>query len=39
MVDVFLDEKFIGTCDNGKEFAKKVIDERRQGRIPNEINI
>ncbi|RME55348.1 DNA-directed RNA polymerase subunit B [Candidatus Woesearchaeota archaeon] len=39
MVDVYLDEKFVGTVDNPKEFVKTVINERRNGRLPSCINI
>jgi len=39
MVDVFLDEKFIGAVDEGWDFVKKIISERRDGRIPGEINV
>ena len=39
MVDVYLDEKFIGTVDNAKEFIKLVKEERRNGRLPKVLNI
>src|SRR3989344_8980070 len=39
MVDVFLDEKFIGTVDDGQEFVNKVIKDRRENKMPNEINL
>ncbi len=39
MVDVYLNEKFVGTVDNVKEFIKFVKNERRSGNIPSELNL
>jgi len=38
MVDVFLNEKFIGTVDNAQEFIKQIRTERRSGVLPQELN-
>ncbi|MFH1638058.1 MAG: DNA-directed RNA polymerase subunit B [Candidatus Woesearchaeota archaeon] len=39
MVDVFINEKFIGTVDNPKDFIKTVREERRAGKLPKCLNI
>ena len=39
MTDVYLNEKFIGTIANPKDFTKKVVDARRENIIPNVANI
>lgn len=39
MIDVYLDEKYIGTTDNSKEFIKNFKEERRTGKIPGFVNI
>jgi len=39
MTDVFLDENFIGSVDDAKDFISKVKSERRQGKLPSELNI
>lgn len=39
MADVFIDGKYVGNVDNGKEFASSVIDERRNSRITPNLNI
>lgn len=39
MTDVFLNGKFVGTVDNGEEYTKSVIDERRNNRISTNLNI
>lgn len=39
MIDVFLNEKFIGTVENVKEYVKKLKEERRTGKIPGSLNI
>ena len=39
MADVYLDEKFIGTVQDGKDFYKNFIMERRKGKISRETNI
>lgn len=38
MVDVFMNERFIGTVDNAKEFIKQIRSERRKGVLPLELN-
>ena len=38
MVDLFLNEKFIGTVENAKEFVKQLRSERRKGIISQELN-
>ncbi len=38
MVDVFLNEKFIGNVDSAKEFLKNLRFERRKGALPLELN-
>lgn len=39
MTDVYLDEKYIGTIENPKEFIKSFIEERRKQKISNAINV
>ncbi len=39
MIDVFMNEKFIGTVDNPEEFINKVRTSRRQGKISSVLNI
>ena len=39
MVDVFIDNKFAGKVDNPKEFIKTVLEERRNGKVPDTLNI
>jgi len=39
MGDVYIDEKFVGSVDNSKEFVHQVILERRKGKIPLDVNI
>lgn len=39
MVDVYLNEKYIGTVDNPENFIKKIKEERRKARIPNLVNV
>lgn len=39
MADVFLDYKFVGTVSGPKEFVQKIIDERRKGGFPHEVNV
>ena len=33
MTDVLLDNKYVGTIRNPKEFVEQVVSERRMGRI------
>ena len=37
--DVFLDGKFIGNINNPEEFVEKIIEKRREGIFPVEMNI
>ena len=37
--DVFYNGRFIGVIENGKEFAKKLREKRRQGELPLELSI
>lgn len=39
MGDVFLNEVFVGTCDNSKEFVKKFKQTRRLGEVDDSYNI
>lgn len=39
MSDVYLNNKFIGTVENGSNFAQLVIDERRKNSLPSNVNI
>ncbi|HII15736.1 MAG TPA: DNA-directed RNA polymerase subunit B [Nanoarchaeota archaeon] len=39
MVDVYVDEKFVGGVDNAKEFVKAVKEERRKNKLPQSINV
>jgi len=39
MVDVYYNEKFVGEVKEGQEFIKKFIEERRNSRLPKELNI
>ncbi len=39
MVDVYLDEKFVGTVDNSKEFLDTFKKKRRKGEIPENLNL
>lgn len=39
MTDVFLDEKFIGTIENPKEFVTTIKKERRLGKLPKTLNL
>ncbi len=39
MSDVYLDGKFIGTVENGKDFVEQVRAERRQDIINPNLNI
>src|SRR3989338_4818288 len=38
MVDIFLNERFVGTIENAKEFVKQLRSERRKGVVPQELN-
>ena len=39
MIDVFIDEKYIGKVDSAEDFIKSVKDERRKGKLPPELNV
>lgn len=39
MADIFLNGKFVGETDNGKEFANSVVIDRRRGSIPTNVNV
>lgn len=39
MIDVYLDEKFIGRVSNPEEFIKKVKAERRSQKLPSTLNV
>ncbi len=39
MVEVFMDNKFIGTVTDGKKFSEDIIAQRREGKFPLEMNI
>ncbi|MEK6907414.1 MAG: DNA-directed RNA polymerase subunit B [Nanoarchaeota archaeon] len=39
MVDVFLNEKYIGTVQNAEEFVSQVKERRRTNKIPLNVNI
>ncbi len=39
MTDVFMRAKFIGTVKNGAEYRKQLIEDRRAGKLPEQLNI
>ena len=39
MVDVFLDEKYVGKVDNQEDFISNVRSERRKGKLPHSLSI
>ncbi|MGV8141285.1 MAG: DNA-directed RNA polymerase subunit B, partial [Candidatus Woesearchaeota archaeon] len=39
MVEVFIDNKYVGTVKDGRKFADDVISNRRNGKLPMEINV
>lgn len=39
MIDVFMDNKFVGTVADGKKFAEDIIAQRRNGKISSEVNV
>jgi len=39
MTDIYLNEKFIGSVDNAKDFTRNIKRDRREGKIPSELNI
>ncbi len=38
MTDVYLNEKYIGRVENGKDYLKQLRSERRKGALPLELN-
>ncbi len=39
MTDVYLNNKFVGTIDNADQFTQHIIDERRKGVLPVNLNV
>src|SRR3989344_8711914 len=39
MVDVYIDEKFVGTVESAKDFIAAIKDERRKNKLPSCLNI
>lgn len=39
MSDVYLNNKFVGTVENGQNFANLVIDERRKNSLSSNVNV
>ncbi len=39
MIDLFLDEKFIGSVDDANTFVSKFKESRRANKLPNELNV
>ncbi len=39
MSDVYLNEKYVGKVNDAKVFADNLIKERREGKVPNILNI
>jgi DNA-directed RNA polymerase subunit B' len=39
MSDVYLDEKYVGTIENPKQFIKNFVEERRKQKVSSEINV
>ncbi|MBS3143958.1 DNA-directed RNA polymerase subunit B [Candidatus Woesearchaeota archaeon] len=39
MTDVFIDQRFVGSVENPKVFAKKVREERQKGKISGTVNL
>jgi len=39
MTEVFINGKFIGNVDNGSNFVKSVIEERRKGVVDSNLNV
>ncbi|MGB9693584.1 MAG: DNA-directed RNA polymerase subunit B, partial [Fervidobacterium sp.] len=39
MSDVFFNGKFVGIVENGAEFAKKLIEERRKGKLSKYLSV
>lgn len=39
MINVYIDEKYIGHVENSSDFINKVKEERRANKLPNTLNI
>ena len=39
MTDIYLQSKFVGTTENGPEFAEKIREKRRKGEITSNLNV
>jgi DNA-directed RNA polymerase subunit B len=39
MVDVYLNGKFVGNVDNGQDFADQLLQDRRRGKVPGNLNV
>jgi DNA-directed RNA polymerase subunit B' len=39
MTDVYLNEKYIGSIENAKEFISNLINDRREGKVPSTLNV
>jgi|TARA_Y100000310_G_C20686283_1_gene819247 DNA-directed RNA polymerase subunit B len=39
MVDVYLNEKFVGTVENAKDFVSDIKFKRRDGKVSSELNV
>ena len=38
MTEVFMDGIYVGGCEKGREFSKKLIEQRRSGKLPTYLN-
>ena len=39
MTDVFIDNRFVGTIKNPKEFSDQIVSERRMGKVSDSVNV
>jgi DNA-directed RNA polymerase subunit B' len=39
MVEVFIDNKFVGNVKDGQKFVDDIVQNRRQGKLPMEVNV
>ncbi len=39
MTDVYMNSKFIGSVPDGAEFRQQIIEERRLGKLPEQLNV
>ncbi|HIH31705.1 TPA: DNA-directed RNA polymerase subunit B [Candidatus Woesearchaeota archaeon] len=39
MTDVFVDNKYVGSVKDGHKFRDDIINERRAGKMPSEVNV